>query len=79
MPRHAQNNTAKSFFTATEKADLGYGTQTQRVGRDGGTPFGHCWLSLQPLVEPVASPSGHMYSREVILEYLVAKKEDLAR
>ena len=79
MPRHAQNNTAKSFFTHQEKADLNYGTQTKRMGQDGGTPFGHCWLSLQPVVEPVASPSGHLYSREAILEYLVAKKDALAK
>jgi nitric oxide synthase-interacting protein len=49
------------------------------VGGDGQTPFGYCTLSLQPAIDPVVSPSGHIYSRESIYEYLLTKKEELSR
>lgn len=65
-----------------EKANLNNtwcGTQERRVGTDSQIPFGYCCLSLQPVVEPVVSPTGHLYSRECILEYLLTKKEELGR
>lgn len=55
------------------------GTLEQRLGRDAHMPFGHCALSLTACVDPVASPSGHLYSREFIYEYMLNKKKDLAR
>jgi len=55
------------------------GTQTQRLGGDSHMPFGFCSLSLQPCVEPVATPSGHLYSREAIFEYLLSKKKELSK
>lgn len=44
--------------------------------------IGYCGLSLKPAEEAVISPSGHIYSREAILEYLLTKTKeikDLAR
>eukprot|EP00596_Hydrurales_sp_CCMP1899_P002719 CAMPEP_0119037342 /NCGR_PEP_ID=MMETSP1177-20130426/5664_1 /TAXON_ID=2985 /ORGANISM="Ochromonas sp, Strain CCMP1899" /LENGTH=271 /DNA_ID=CAMNT_0006998511 /DNA_START=147 /DNA_END=962 /DNA_ORIENTATION=- len=55
----------------------GYGTASQRLGTESQTPFGHCCLSLNPVVDAVISPSGHMYSREAILEYLLMKTKDI--
>jgi len=55
------------------------GSLTQRLGRDAQLKFGYCRLSLQPAVDPVATPSGNIYSREYILEYLIQKKKDLKR
>lgn len=55
------------------------GTQEQRLGRESHMPFGYCALSLQPCVDPVATPSGHLYSREFIMEYLLNKKKELTR
>mmetsp|Transcript_19920 Transcript_19920/g.29800 ORF Transcript_19920/g.29800 Transcript_19920/m.29800 type:complete len:295 (+) Transcript_19920:105-989(+) len=77
--RHALNNTARSYFTSWEKKEAGYGTKTARVGSDYKLPFGHCRLGLQMAVDPVVSPSGHIYSREAILEYLLTQKEQLSK
>jgi nitric oxide synthase-interacting protein len=54
-----------------------HGTVTQRLGRDSQLPFGYCCLSLHPAVDPVVSPSGHVYSREAILEYILQKTREI--
>ncbi|RYG66462.1 hypothetical protein EON64_09690 [archaeon] len=56
---------------------LGLGSLKQRLGTDSQLPFGYCSLSLQPSVEPVVTPSGRIYSRESMLEYLLAKSKEL--
>jgi len=77
MPqRHAKNQAIKDHITANEAnkhGDAGYGTATKRLGRDSHLPFGYCALSLQPAVDPLVSPSGHVYSREHIYEYLLVE------
>lgn len=55
------------------------GNLTKRLVKDAQVQFGYCRLSLQPAVDPVATPSGNIYSREYILEYLLTKKKDLKR
>lgn len=55
----------------------GYGTESQRLGTESQTPFGYCCLSLNPVVDAVVSPSGHLYSREAILEYLLLKTKGI--
>ena len=55
----------------------GYGTQTVRYGRDAQIRFGWCALSLQPARDPVATPHGVIYDREVILHYLLERKVQL--
>ncbi len=77
--RHSQNSTAKSYFTSAEKKKAGYGTQTARIGTDSKLPFGHCCLGLQPAVEPLISPSGHIYSKEAIYSYLLVRQEELRK
>jgi len=55
-----------------------YGTATQRLGTDHQLKFGHCCLSLTPVLDDaVCTPSGHIYSREAILSYLLAKKQEI--
>lgn len=49
-----------------------------RVGPDSLLAFGVCALCLNPVTQPKATPSGHLYCNECILSYLVAKKKDLA-
>jgi hypothetical protein len=34
---------------------------------------------MHPAEEPVVSPSGHIYSREFILEYLLTKSQELKK
>ena len=41
--------------------------------------FGHCCLCVHPAVEPMATPSGHVYCKECIVEYLLAKTQELKR
>jgi len=38
-----------------------------------------CSLSLQPCVEPVVTPSGILYDKQVIVEYILTRKKELAR
>jgi len=42
-----------------------------------GMGFGVCQLSLQRLRDPVASLSGHVYSKEAILSYILSKKREI--
>jgi hypothetical protein len=78
MPaRHSKNNTDKSHFTYHEKQKAGLGTLKQRLGSESQLPFGYCALTLEPAVDPVVSPSGRIYSREAIIEYLLTKSKEL--
>ena len=80
MPRKGpQATNSQVGVTRSELGKLSYGTTSKRVGKDGGTPLGHCWLSLQAAEDPVLSPSGHLYSREAVYAYMLAKKEALQR
>lgn len=54
-----------------------YGTEKRRLGADSQLQFGDCCLGLVPAVDPVATPSGHIYSREAILTYLLNKTQEL--
>lgn len=56
----------------------GYGTQTLRLNGISQLSFGDCALSLHAAVEqPVATPSGCIYERSAILEYLLTKTQEL--
>ncbi|GMH47645.1 hypothetical protein TrVE_jg8283 [Triparma verrucosa] len=54
-----------------------YGTQSVRVGSDSQLPFGHCALSLTPIMDAVVSPSGTLYEREAAVSYLMREMEKL--
>jgi nitric oxide synthase-interacting protein len=58
---------------------VGLGTVKQRLGTESQLPFGYCSLSMHPAEEAVVSPSGHIYSREYILEYLLTKSKELKK
>lgn len=57
MTRHARNCTAGAVYTYHEKKKdataSGYGTNTQRVGKDSVKDFDCCCLTLQPCRNPV--------------------------
>jgi nitric oxide synthase-interacting protein len=56
----------------------GYGTQSTRLTSQSMLPFGHCCLSLSQIEgDAVATPSGHIYSRETIVQYLLTKNREL--
>jgi ATPase subunit of ABC transporter with duplicated ATPase domains len=55
-----------------------YGTTAARLGQGSQLTFGDCALSLHPAKEqPVATPSGFVYERASILEYLLTKTQEL--
>ncbi|XP_014479976.1 PREDICTED: nitric oxide synthase-interacting protein homolog [Dinoponera quadriceps] len=83
MTRHARNCTAGAVYTYHEKkkdaAASGYGTNTQRVGKDSVKDFDCCCLMLQPCRNPVITKHGYLFDKEAILEYFLAKKKEYAR
>lgn len=57
-----------------------YGITAARLGGSSQSTFGHCALSLHAAKEhPVATPSGFIYERAAILEYLLTKTQDLKK
>eukprot|EP00934_Nitzschia_sp_Nitz4_P001294 Nitzschia sp. Nitz4//scaffold45_size130396//123652//124458//NITZ4_003476-RA/size130396-processed-gene-0.234-mRNA-1//-1//CDS//3329552479//1294//frame0 len=55
-----------------------YGTTTARLGGSSQYTFGHCALSVHPAKEqPVATPSGFVYERPAILEYLLSQTQKI--
>ncbi|KAL0126231.1 hypothetical protein PUN28_004982 [Cardiocondyla obscurior] len=83
MTRHARNCTAGAVYTYHEKkkdaAASGYGTNTQRVGKDSVKDFDCCCLTLQPCRNPVITKDGYLFDKEAILEYVLTKKREYAR
>ncbi|KAL4707455.1 hypothetical protein ACJJTC_000099 [Scirpophaga incertulas] len=83
MTRHARNCTAGAVYTYHEKkkdaAASGYGTQSERVGKDSVKSFDCCSLTLQPCRNPVITKEGYLFDKEAILEYIVKKKNEYSR
>jgi len=83
MTRHARNCTAGAVYTYHEKkkdaAASGYGTNSQRVGKDSVKDFDCCCLTLQPCRNPVITKDGYLFDKEAILEYVLTKKREYAR
>ena len=78
MPsKHSKNAGDRHHFTYQEKQLAGVGSIRQRIGTDSQLPFGHCPLTLNRINEAVVSPSGRIYEREAILEYLLTKTKEL--
>eukprot|EP00501_MAST-03F_sp_TOSAG23-6_P002483 GSMAST32.ASY1.ANO1.2594.1 assembled CDS len=77
--RASKSAGTRGFHTYSERQQHEAGTLKKRAGVDSQTPFGYCALSLHPAVNPVASPSGHIYSKEVIYKYLLNKTEELKK
>ncbi|XP_026747472.1 nitric oxide synthase-interacting protein homolog [Trichoplusia ni] len=83
MTRHARNCTAGAVYTYHEKkkdaAASGYGTQSERLGKDSVKSFDCCSLTLQPCRNPVITKEGYLFDKEAILEYIISKKGEYNR
>ncbi|XP_044732874.1 nitric oxide synthase-interacting protein homolog [Chrysoperla carnea] len=83
MTRHARNCTAGAVYTYHEKkkdaAASGYGTSSQRVGKDSVKDFDCCSLTLQPCRIPVVTKDGVLFDKEAIYTYIVEKKNEYSR
>lgn len=77
MSRASQHSRERSFTTRDEKQRIDSGTIKIRLGTDSQLPFGYCPLSISPIDDPVVSPSGHIYSREAILQYIVNRMQEI--
>jgi len=65
------------YNTHTERQRCDSGSLKVRLGTDSQLPFGYCSISIHPVDDPVVSPSGHIYSREAILQYLLNKMQEI--
>ena len=80
MPsRHSKNAGDRGFHTHKETHTNDFGTQRARLSTDSQLPFGYCPLSLIPIKEAVLSPSGRLYDREAILDYLLQKTQEIKK
>ena len=81
MPqKHSKNNGSSTYgvFSYGERKRCSFMTSIdERTGADAQLPFGWCALSLRPAEDPVCTPSGRIYSRESLLEHMVAKGDEL--
>ena len=81
MPqKHSKNNGSSTYgvFSYGERKRCEFMSSIdERTGADAQLPFGWCALSLQPAKDPVCTPSGHIYSRESLLEHMVSKGDEL--
>jgi nitric oxide synthase-interacting protein len=66
-------------LTYHEKKALGYGTATERLGKDSIGNYYDCRLTLMPAVDPVCTPKGFLFSQEAILENLLEQKKSNKR
>eukprot|EP00980_Cylindrotheca_fusiformis_P008415 scaffold1778_cov101-Cylindrotheca_fusiformis.AAC.2 len=80
MTRKSKQAGGNMPLTAVErkKYSKGYGTTKTRLSGISQYTFGHCALSLHAAKDrPVATPSGFIYERASILEYLLTKTQEL--
>ena len=78
MPsKHSKNAGDRSHFTYAEKQRSSFGSQKERLSADSQLPFGYCPFSLYPIEDGVITPSGRLYSREAILEYILTKMKEI--
>ncbi|KAI6779517.1 Nitric oxide synthase-interacting protein-like protein [Emericellopsis cladophorae] len=79
---HSKRNTARSIFTAHERAvaHAHWNTSTSaRLTRDSFLPFGSCSLCLELARDPVACSRGDVFCRECALANILAQKKELKR
>ncbi|KAL7644939.1 UNVERIFIED_CONTAM: hypothetical protein RMT77_004756 [Armadillidium vulgare] len=83
MTRHSKNCTANSVYSYHEKKKdahaSGFGSLKLRLSKDAVKDFDCCCLNLHPCREPVLTPEGYLFEKEAILEYIVAKKNEIKR
>ena len=79
MTRHAKNQCTQAHYSQAERKADGYGSQKQRLGGESLLPFGTCCISLKPVVDPMVSKKGDLFSRAAVVEYLAYQKVQLQK
>ena len=74
MGKHSKNVNTNPHFGYRERKlanSSNWGSITKRVSSQSNLPFGYCSLTMVPTTSTVATPSGHIYEKEAILEYIL--------
>jgi len=81
MPRHSKNagTMGSEGLRYSEMQGRAFGTMSERLGKESVKDWDDCALSLAPAIDPVVTPEGVLYSRELILENLLAQKKERAK
>ncbi|MGK3744082.1 MAG: nitric oxide synthase-interacting protein [Bacillariaceae sp.] len=83
MTRKSKQRGGHNPLTYTEQKQYNkdaYGTTSKRLGKESQYAFANCCLSLHPALDhPVATPSGYIYERPAMLEYLLTKTQELKK
>ncbi len=74
MGKHSKNVTNAPTFRHKERAQLDWGTQTQRVGADSLKALAGCGVCLHVATTPVICNQGHLFCHECVLESLLAQR-----
>ncbi|EFJ45302.1 hypothetical protein VOLCADRAFT_106032 [Volvox carteri f. nagariensis] len=79
--RHSKNAgvMGSECLTYAERKALGFGTVKERLGKDSLGNYDDCCLTLMESKDPVITPDGYLYSKEAILENLLAQKKAIKR
>ena len=75
----ATGRAASSFIGQNNWQEWGWGTERRTLDSSSMKDIDVCSLSLQPCVQPVVTPSGVLYDKEVIIEYILSRKKEIER
>ena len=82
---HAERAAAKSgilsssFIGYNNTKEWGWGTESRLLDSDAMKEVDVCSLSLQPCAQPLVTPSGVLYDKEVIIEYILTRKKEIEK
>ena len=66
-------------LTYQERKALGFGTITERLGKETVKDYNHCALGLTVAKDAMVTPDGVIYEREHILRNIIKQKKDILR
>ena len=58
---------------------MGWGTETRTLDSDSMKDIDACSLSLQPCAAPMVTPTGVLYDKQVLIEYILSRKKEIER
>ena len=73
----ASGRMSSGFVGYNDFREWGWGTETRTLDSDSMKDIDACSLSLQPCAEPMLTPSGVLYDRGVIIEYILTRKREI--
>ena len=70
--RHASSLLGNNNFH-----DWGWGTEGRTLDSDSMKDIDACSLSLQPCSQPLLTPAGVLYDKQVVIEYILSRKKEI--